>query len=218
MFNYLVEDTTNRGVLSTRVRTMAAVPTPEPSPPDELAFSVCVFCASSSRIDPRYLDLAGETGAAIAQRGWTLVSGGGGVSMMGSVASAVRAGGGHTIGVIPQALVDLEVADGQAHELVVTHDMRQRKGIMDERSDAFLALPGGIGTLEELMEVWTAHSLNMHAKPVVVLDPWGDYDLLRAQVAHWVERGFVAPEAAGRVRWVSSVTEAMDAIRPRAGR
>ncbi len=174
--------------------------------------AVCVFCASSTTIAPRYLELATETGEAIGERGWTLVSGGGGISMMGAIAVAARSRGGHTIGVITQALVDLEVADGQANELVITDDMRQRKGIMDERSDAFLALPGGIGTLEELMEVWTAHSLNMHAKPVVVLDPWGDYDLLRAQVALWIERGFVRPDAAERVAWVTSVGEAMTAI------
>jgi uncharacterized protein (TIGR00730 family) len=116
------------------------------------------------------------------------------------------------VGVIPQALLDLEVADNQANELVVTMDMRHRKGVMDERSDAFLALPGGIGTLEELMEVWTAHSLNMHEKPVVVLDPWGDYDLLRAQVAHWVERGFVRPDAVARISWVTTINEAMVAL------
>jgi uncharacterized protein (TIGR00730 family) len=141
-----------------------------------------------------------------------LVSGGGGISMMGALAEGARAQGGNTVGVIPQALLDLEVADNQANELVVTMDMRHRKGIMDERSDAFLALPGGIGTLEELMEVWTAHSLSMHAKPVVVLDPWGDYDLLRAQVAHWVERGFVRPDAVTRISWVTSIDEAMAAL------
>jgi len=201
----LVEDTTTWLPLSTPVRTIAAVPSSTP-------YAVCVFCASSSEIDPRYLTLATETGEAIAQNGWTLVSGGGGISMMGAVAAGARDQGGHTVGVIPQALVDLEVADHQAGELVVTMDMRHRKGVMDERSDAFLALPGGIGTLEELMEVWTAHSLNMHEKPVVVLDPWGDYDLLRAQVALWVERGFVRPDAVARVCWVTSVDEAMAAL------
>ena len=97
-------------------------------------------------------------------------------------------------------------------ELVVTHDMRQRKGIMDERSDGFLALPGGIGTLEELMEVWTSRSLTMHDKPVVVLDPWDDYALLRAQVADWVERGFVSQANLDRVHWTTTVNEALDAL------
>jgi uncharacterized protein (TIGR00730 family) len=133
--------------------------------------------------------------------------------MMGRLARAVRASGGHTIGVIPQALKDREVADLQAHELVVTHDMRQRKGVMDERSDAFIALPGGIGTLEELMEVWTSRSLTMHDKPVVVVDPWGDYALLRQQVKLWVDRGFVSEESVGRVHWVDSVRSAMEFLR-----
>ena len=191
--------------MSNPIRTIAAVSSMR-------SYAVCVFCASSTAIDPRYLKLAAETGEAIARLDWTLVSGGGGISMMGAIAASAREHGGHTVGVIPQALVDLEVADNQANELVVTTDMRHRKGVMDERSDAFLALPGGIGTLEELMEVWTAHSLNMHEKPVVVLDPWGDYDLLRAQVAHWVERGFVRPDAVARVRWVISIDEAMVAL------
>ncbi len=176
-------------------------------------FAVCVFCSSSDAIDPHYFELADETGRAIGEQGWTLVSGGGSVSMMGRLARAVRASGGHTIGVIPQALKDREVADLQAHELVVTHDMRQRKGVMDERSDAFSALPGGIGTLEELMEVWTSRSLTMHDKPVVVVDPWGDYALLRQQVKLWVDRGFVSEESVGRVHWVDSVRSAMEFLR-----
>ncbi|MFY9230931.1 MAG: TIGR00730 family Rossman fold protein, partial [Candidatus Nanopelagicales bacterium] len=142
--------------------------------------AVCVFCASSQTIDERYLDLASEVGRAVAARGWELVSGAGSISMMGALGSAARAAGGHTIGVIPEALVAREVADHDSDEFIVTRDMRQRKGIMDERSDAFLALPGGIGTLEELVEAWTARSLNMHHKPVVVLDPWGDYAHLHA--------------------------------------
>jgi uncharacterized protein (TIGR00730 family) len=132
--------------------------------------------------------------------------------MMGRLVRAVRASGGHTIGVIPQALKDREVADLDADELVVTHDMRQRKGIMDERSDAFLALPGGIGTLEELMEVWTSRSLTMHDKPVVVLDPWDDYALLRAQVYAWVERGFVSQASVDRVHWTTTVDDALAAL------
>lgn len=171
-----------------------------------------MFCASSLAIDERYPALAAEVGSALAARGWTLVSGAGSISMMGAVARAARAAGGHTIGVIPQALVDLEVADHDADELVVTRDMRQRKGIMDERSDAFLALPGGIGTLEELVEVWTAKHLRMHAKPIVVLDPWDDFIHLHAQMDHWIARGFVRPNVVGEVIWTRTVPEALDAI------
>ncbi len=174
--------------------------------------SVCVFCASSRSIDERYPALARDVGAAIAGRGWTLVSGGGSISMMGAVATAARGAGGRTVGVIPDALVAMEVADHGADELVITRDMRQRKGIMDERSDAFLALPGGLGTLEELTEAWTARSLNLHHKPVVVLDPWADYRHLHAQLDHWVTLGFVSPASLLHVRWTTGIDEALDEI------
>lgn len=174
--------------------------------------AVCVFCASSERIDPVYAELATAVGAEIARRGWTLVSGGGSVGMMGAVARAVRAGGAHTLGVIPRALVDLEVADHDADELVVTDDMRARKGVMDARSDAFLTLPGGIGTLEELLEIWVARSLGMHAKPVVVLDPHGVFAPLRAQVESLVANGFVRAAAAAELVWTTSVEQAFAAL------
>lgn len=174
--------------------------------------SLCVYCASSPQIPARYVQLATEVGEAIAARSWTLVSGGGSESMMGAVAQATRQGGGHTIGVIPQALIDYEVADHDSDELIVTATMRERKAIMDDRADAFLALPGGIGTLEELMEVWTSRHLHMHVKPVVVLDPWGDFALLRSQIAHWQELGFVKEHAVAQLLWTTSVQEACDAI------
>ena len=173
---------------------------------------MCVFCASSLTIDQRYLELASTVGTAVAERGWTLVSGAGSISMMGEVARSARAAGGHTIGVIPEALVAMEVADRESDEFIVTRDMRQRKGIMDERSDAFLALPGGIGTLEELVEVWTARSLNMHHKPVVILDPWDDYRHLRSLIDHWIEIGMVKERAASHVHWATDVTQALDEI------
>jgi uncharacterized protein (TIGR00730 family) len=174
--------------------------------------SVAVFCASSEDIAERYAVLAGEVGFALARRGWTLVSGGGSVSCMGAVARAARAGGAYTIGVIPRALVEMEVADHGADELVVTDDMRERKGEMDRRSDAFLTLPGGIGTLEELLEIWVARSLGMHDKPIVVLDPWGDLQHLAVLVSGLVEGGFVRDVAAAQLVWTTSVEEALLAI------
>lgn len=173
---------------------------------------VAVYCSANEGIDERYKLLAAEVGTAVAARGWGLVSGGGSVSMMGAVARAVRAGGGHTIGVIPQALIDMEIADHDADELVVTTDMRQRKAIMDDRADAFLALPGGIGTLEELMEVWTARYLSMHVKPVVALDPWNDYAGLRDQVAHWRSAGFLTEKGEAQLHWTDSIDAALDLI------
>ena len=171
--------------------------------------TVCVFCASSNAIDDRYLRLAAELGTAMAHRELALVSGGGSVSMMGAVARAVRAGGGHTIGVIPQALVDMEVADLDADELVVTTDMRTRKAEMDRRAGAFITLPGGIGTLEELMEVWTSFTLGMHDKPVIVLDPWDDYTHLHTLIDHLVDAGFVKAAAASAIHWVRTIDQAL---------
>jgi uncharacterized protein (TIGR00730 family) len=173
---------------------------------------ICVFCASSERIHPAHVELARDLGSELARRGHDLVSGGGRVSMMGAVARAVRAGGRHTIGVIPRALVGLEVADDDADELVVTADMRERKGRMDSAADAFIALPGGLGTLEELLEVWVARTLAMHDKPVVVLDPTGVLAGLADLVDKLVAQGFVRPEAAGAAVWAASVGEAMDAV------
>ncbi len=171
--------------------------------------SICIFCASSQVIDDRYVRLAVDLGSALAMRDLALVSGGGSVSMMGAIARAVRAGRGHTVGVIPQALVDMEVADHDADELIVTPDMRTRKAEMDRRADAFITLPGGIGTLEELLEVWTASSLGMHDKPVIVLDPWGDFAHLRTLLQHLVASGFVRSAAAEALHWTTTVDDAL---------
>jgi uncharacterized protein (TIGR00730 family) len=174
--------------------------------------SICVFCSSSERIDPAHVELAGAFGAELARRGHRLVSGGGRVSMMGAVARAARAGGAHTVGVIPQALVGWEVADEEADELLVTADMRSRKAAMDDRADAFVTLPGGIGTLEELLEIWVARSLGLHAKPVIVLDPEGVYADLHKCVESLQDRGFVRPEAIRLLTWTRTVAEALDAV------
>ena len=172
--------------------------------------TVCVFCASSTTIDDRYVRLAAEVGQLLAQHDHALVTGGGSVSMMGSVARAARAAGGHTVGVIPKALIEMEVADHDADELIVATDMRTRKAEMDRRSDAFITLPGGIGTLEELTEVWTSFTLGMHAKPVIVVDPWGDYTHFRAQIEHLVKANFMRPAAAAAIHWATSAHQAVD--------
>jgi uncharacterized protein (TIGR00730 family) len=174
--------------------------------------AICVFCSSSGRIEPGHLVTAREVGAEIARRGHSLVSGGGRVSCMGAVAQAARAGGARTVGVIPEVLVGMEVADGDSDELVVTPDMRSRKGEMDRRSDAFLCLPGGLGTLEELLEIWVSRTLGVHAKPVVVLDPTDVFAALRSQVDALVEAGFVREEGRAVVRWAHSAAEALDLV------
>ena len=162
--------------------------------------NICVFCSSSQRIDRKYLDLADEVGTVLAARGHTLVSGGAIVSCMGAVARAVRRGGGRTIGVIPQMLVDIEIADTESDELIVTTDMRERKGLMDAKSDAFLVLPGGIGTLEELFEIWTWAQLGLHRKPCGVLNVNGYFDGLIDFLDHAVASGFIRPSHRAMLR------------------
>ena len=174
--------------------------------------TICVFCSSSERIARSQIELAADVGTEIARRGHSLVSGGGRVSSMGAVARAARAGGAKTIGVIPEALVNLEVADHDADELVVTPDMRSRKGEMDRRCDAFVCLPGGLGTLEELLEIWVSHTLGMHAKPIVVVDPGGVFAQLRAQVDSLVNGGFVRAPARQAVQWADTAAEALDLV------
>jgi uncharacterized protein (TIGR00730 family) len=174
--------------------------------------NICVYCSSSESIDPSYIELATTVGARIAADGHGLVSGGGRVSMMGAVARAARLGGAHTVGVIPEHLVAYEMADTDADELVVVGTMRERKRVMDDRADGFLALPGGIGTLEELFEVWTALSLGMHAKPVVVLDPGGFYAPLWAYVDALRAGGFVRTAALEVLVRAATVDDAFAAL------
>ncbi len=172
-----------------------------------------MYCASG----PTHSDLlalAGRVGEAIAERGWTLVWGGGNVSAMGALASAARSRGGWTVGAIPKMLVHRELADTDADELIVTDTMRERKQVMEERADAFLTLPGGIGTLEELFETWTGGYLGAHTKPVVLLDPSGHYDGLRVWLNELVGTGFVSQAALDRLVVVDEVDAALAACAP----
>lgn len=170
---------------------------------------VCVYCSSSPDIHGKYLDLATELGLAIGERKWELVSGGGHISMMGALARGVRTGGGRTIGVIPQSLVDIEFADHDSHELHVVDSMRNRKAKMEEMSSAFIALPGGPGTLEELFEIWVGRFLKFHDKPVVILDPFDLYAPLRDLLDHLEREGFVKPGQRELLHWSTSVHEAL---------
>ncbi|MBO4206101.1 TIGR00730 family Rossman fold protein [Micromonospora echinofusca] len=179
--------------------------------------AICVFCASSRTLDQRYLDLARFTGEEIGRRGHTLVSGGGCVGMMGAVADGARAAGAPTVGVIPQALVDLEVADLASSELVVTDGMASRKTAMIDKSDAFLTLPGGLGTLDELFEVWTTATLAMHTKPMVLVDSEGFYRPLTEWLARLTGEGFIRPAGLDLLTVVDSVPAALDAIEARLG-
>ena len=129
--------------------------------------------------------------------------------MMGAVASATRAAGGTTVGIIPRALMEREVADLDADELVVTETMRQRKQLMDDRADAFITLPGGIGTLEEFFETWTGGYLGMHAKPVIICDPFDFYAPLLGWLQHLRGEGFVSERSLSRLRVTETVPGAL---------
>lgn len=176
------------------------------------AIAICVFCASATGIASPHLDLAAAVGAELARRGHVLVSGGGSVSSMGAVARAARDGGARTIGVIPEALAGPEVADADSDELLVTSDMCTRKAEMMRRSDAFLILAGGLGTLDELLEVWTTRALGLHRKPVVVLDPEGIFAPLREFTERLQAQAFVRPGALEVLTWATSPADALDVI------
>ena len=174
--------------------------------------SVCVFCGASTGANPAYREAAIALGQAIAQRGLTLVYGGGAVGLMGIVADAAMAAGGEVIGIIPQALKDAEVGHSGLTRLEVVDGMHARKARMAELSDAFVALPGGLGTLEELFEVWTWGQLGYHAKPLGLLDVNGFYSKLGSFLDHVVEEGFVRPQHRAMLQLTDSPAELLDAM------
>jgi uncharacterized protein (TIGR00730 family) len=139
---------------------------------------LCVYCASSDRLDPKYVAAATELGRELVARGWGLVYGGGKTGLMGAVARAAKASGGRVVGVIPEFMKAKELAYDEADEIVTVVTMRERKLLMETRADAFVALPGGFGTLEEIMEILTLRQLNVVKKPCVFLNQDGFYDPL----------------------------------------
>lgn len=155
--------------------------------------SVGVFCGSSHGHDPAFIEAARELGALIARRGLRLVYGGGKVGLMGELADAALAAGGVVVGVIPQMLLDREVGHEGLTELEVVASMSQRKERMAELGDVFIALPGGIGTLDELFEVWTLSQLEQHNKPCALLNINGFFDPLLAFLDRAVDIGFLRP-------------------------
>lgn len=154
-------------------------------------FSVCVYCGSRPGADARHAELARAAGRWIGEHGGQLVYGGGRAGLMGAVAEATLQAGGRVVGIIPKALVEREWAFAECTELHVVDTMHERKRMMAERSDAFLALPGGIGTFEELFEVWTWRQLGYHDKPVGILNAHGYYDGLLSFLQHCVEQQFM---------------------------
>jgi uncharacterized protein (TIGR00730 family) len=154
---------------------------------------ICVFCGASAGRDPAYLRLAAAVGAGLAERGIGVVYGGSRVGMMGALADAALDAGGEVIGVIPRGLVDRELAHGGLTEQHVVGTLHERKAEMATLSDGFIALPGGLGTLEELAEVVSWAQLGLHAKPIGLLGPAGYWDALLAWLDHAVAEGFIAP-------------------------
>ena len=167
------------------------------------AFSLCVYCGSRPGVLSQYSEVAQEVGRWIAQHDGQLVYGGGHNGLMGALADATLEAGGRVVGIIPQALVDKEYAHRGCTELHIVADMHERKHMMAERADAFLALPGGIGTLEEFFEVWTWRQLGYHNKPVGLLNLAGYYDSLLAFLAHSTAQGFMG-------EWQSDLVQVSD--------
>jgi uncharacterized protein (TIGR00730 family) len=155
-------------------------------------FSLCVYCGSRPGLDPQHLAIARTVGSWIGRHGGQLVYGGGRAGLMGEVAQATLEAGGRVVGIIPKALVEKEWAMHDCSELHIVETMHDRKRMMAERADAFVALPGGIGTFEELFEVWTWRQLGYHDKPVGILNAGGYYDGLLSFLSSAVEQQFMS--------------------------
>ena len=156
--------------------------------------NVCVFCASSANIDGRYLEAARELGKLLAQGGWRCVNGGGAVGLMGAVTDGTLDAGGQVTGVIPKFMVDNGWCYDRLEDVIVTADMHQRKHMMSEMADAVIAMPGGVGTFEELLETLTWRQLGIVKTPVIILNTLGSYDPLLAMLRHAIDEGFMRPD------------------------
>lgn len=172
--------------------------------------SVCVFCGSRPGARPEYLELAAALGRELAARSLDLVYGGASVGLMGRMADAALAAGGRVIGVIPRALVDRELAHDRLSELHVVDTLHERKALMAARADAFAALPGGVGTLDELFEIVTWRVLGLHGKPIGLLDPGDFYAPLESLLDHMVRQGFLEPPHRRLVSRAASPGELLD--------
>ena len=182
--------------------------------------SVCVFCGASSGHDPAYALAARRFGEVLAQRGIELVWGAGNVGLMGVVADAVLSHGGRAVGVIPDFMVERELAHTAASEILIVDSMHARKAAMAERADAFVALPGGFGTLDELFEILTWAQLHIHSKPIGLLNVQGFFDPLLAMVRHMSREGFITARHLALLHedvHADSLLDAMRRYQPEAG-
>ena len=174
--------------------------------------SVCVYCGSSSRVSERYRQLAERLGRLVAARGVDLVYGGGRVGLMGLAADAALAAGGRVVGIIPEHIQQLEVEHTGLSELLVVDSMHTRKRLMFERSDAFVVLPGGLGTLDETVEIITWRQLGLHDKPVVIVDDGDYWQPFIGLIDHMIDSGFARDEHRSLYAVVSSVDAVFDAL------
>lgn len=173
---------------------------------------ISVYCSSAPDIDPVLIDFAYELGKGIALAGHDLVWGGAKISAMGAVARGARDNGAKTIGVIPRSLVDREIQDPHATELHLVDTMRERKALIEELSDGFIALPGGIGTLEEFFEIWVGRYLLFHSKPIAVLDPIDAYGPLREALEHLAGHKLMKSGQNELISWTTQVEQALSVM------
>ena len=174
--------------------------------------SICVYCGSSSRAAPAFLDAAEQLGRRIGREGRTLVYGGGRLGLMGRVADGALSEGGRVVGIIPEHLHKVEVQHDDVTELLIVDTMHTRKAEMVRRSDGFVVLPGGIGTLDELVEIMSWRQLGLHGKPIVIVDQDGYFEPFRHLMEHIVSANFAAPSVAGYVTYVETAEAALDAL------
>lgn len=179
-----------------------------------MSLTICVFCGARPGTSQQYATAAYALGTSMAQRNWRLIYGGGTVGLMGAVAQTMINAGGEVTGVIPQALLEREKGARHANELIITQTLRERKAIMDERADAFIALPGGFGTLEELLETLTLRQLGFHNKPIIVVNLENYYDPLLRLFVHATEQGFVGTQEMQFFDVVEGIDEAVARLEP----
>ncbi len=177
-----------------------------------LAKSICVYCSSSNAISDEFFAVAVELGKMIAKDGYSLIYGGGDIGLMGAVARSVHEYDGHVVGVIPEFLRRPGICNEGCDELIVTPDMRERKSVMEARANAFIALPGGFGTLEEMLEIITLKQLKVLNKPIVFLNTNGFYDGLNTMFEHIFKHRFAKPDYRQLYHFAPNVADAMKHI------
>jgi hypothetical protein len=174
---------------------------------------ICVYCSSSDRVHRQYRETAERLGRLLGEGGHTLVYGGAAIGLMGMLARAVQRHGSRVVGVIPELLHRKEISFHRSDELIVTEDMRRRKEVMERMAEAFVGLPGGFGTLEELLEVITLKQLGCHTKPVVLVNRLGFFDHLLRQFDRLYREGFTSPVFAGLYHAAAGPREALEYLR-----